>query len=65
MKKVFTFWKRRFSTRTLEMSTDVFSDVIGEQEAQKIRGGDKEYMPVYDTHEKSALRTPSILLDFM
>ncbi|UHG94924.1 hypothetical protein [Spirosoma oryzicola] len=65
MKTIIDFWKRRFETGKRAELENTFGDVISMQEAQQIRGGDKEYTPLYDTEQESQLRNPSILLDFM
>ena len=68
MKIKLHFWKRPFkSRRTIELIDDplAFDDVIGLSEAQQIRGGDKEYVPLYETQHERVDRQSSILLDFM
>ncbi|WP_020607408.1 hypothetical protein [Spirosoma spitsbergense] len=64
MKKTLSFWKRHFGARELPKSGEPFGDVIGVEEAQQIRGGDKEYTPLYDLQPEPNRRQPSILLDF-
>ena len=64
MKKSLLFWKRRFGAQELPAMSDPFGDIIGVQEAQQIRGGDKEYTPLYDLQPDPVRQHPSMLLDF-
>lgn len=68
MIKTLNFWKRAFGSKALAdtaNSSTAFNDVISSDEAQRIRGGDKEYVPLYELQQEPVQRQSSILLDFM